>query len=643
MTVQSACTRVLLTALLSGGPWLAPHISYAKHDCDQRLNMPVVPCRGIVPSAVTTQGSGASHRPSFVHRDALRHSETTSSVAPLTATDARRNFAVVEAGRGGPETLSIRDATSTASPVHAAAEQTVSGTLAFTQWSVTRAGDRRENLLTVSSGARWVATSSAAWLTVTPASGTGSGNLTLTVSASTELAPRTAAVTVANQLITVTQAGLSTVSPTKLDIPATDAYRVIELSVPGTGVPWTAASGASWLTVAPRSGVGTGNVSIWALPNDRSVHPRTGVVTIAGHQLTVTQAGSTATFLLSPTNWLPLSTGGTRALQVFTTANDAPWTASSSAPWLLTSPASGVGPSDVTLISTPNYDGVSRTATVTIGNQQVTVTQGASNRPFGLTVHSVVGNTVTLHWQWPGASPDGYVLRGGYTEGQSVGSLLTPRTVPSLTFEAPSGVFYVRVAGVRSGELPASADVRLAVNVPEPPSAPVELLGDANDKGLTLSWRNTWAGGTPEGLVLDVTGALTASIPLGQTDRFSFPDAPAGEYSFRVRAVNALGSSPPSNTVRLSFPGACRPPGIPSGMQSYREGNVVTVRWNAPTSGAAVGDYVLTVSGSAQLTLPISGREISSPVPRGTYRFTVAARNSCGMGPVFPAQSVTVP
>jgi hypothetical protein len=327
--------------------------------------------------------------------------------------------------------------------------------------------------------------------------------------------------------------------------------------------------------------------------------------------------------------------------------SDASWSATSNQAWLTLSAASGTGSGSVTLTAAANASVTSRSATATLAGQAIIVTQAAgagTDRPLGLTVASIVGNTVTLQWDWPGVAPESYVLTGGLAQGQTIATLPIASRAPAFTFDAPSGVFYVRIAGVRGGGvLPASDDVRIVVNVPERPSAPTRLLGLASGSNLSLSWTNTADGGAATGLVLDVSGALSASLPLPVTDQFSFSGVPPGTYTFQVRATNAQGASPASNPVTLSFPGACQVPGVPQGLDAYVVGNVVTIRWNAPATGAAATGYVLTVGGAVSLALPVTGRSLSSPAPPGTYTFRVAAQNACGTGPNTSVATATIP
>ncbi len=111
----------------------------------------------------------------------------------------------------------------------------------------------------------------------------------------------------------------------------------------------------------------------------------------------------------------------------------------------------------------------------------VTVQNGVTAVPTFLTASSIAGNTVTLSWTPPTAfAPTGYVLEGGVSPGQVLASISTGSAAPSFTFTAPTGAFYVRIhalnAAARSG---ASNEIRIYVNVPQPPGTPTNLLGGA--------------------------------------------------------------------------------------------------------------------------------------------------------------------
>jgi hypothetical protein len=287
--------------------------------------------------------------------------------------------------------------------------------------------------------------------------------------------------------------------------------------------------------------------------------------------------------------------------------------------------------------------GVGNTATVTL-------TVGATSTalpPTGLYAASIAGNTVTLRWTPPpgGLPPTDYVLEGGVNPGDVLASIPVGSTSPIYTFVAPTGAFFVRMHTMSGANRSApSNEIRILVNVPAAPSAPANLLGLVNGSSIALAWRNTFEGGAPGGLVLDVSGALSTSIPLGLTDSFAFNGVPGGAYTLAVRAVNASGSSPPSNAITLTFPGVCSgAPLTPAGFLAYRQGNTIFVTWDPATSGPAPTSYSLNVSGAFAGTFGTAGRNLSGTVGPGSYQLNVAAVNACGSSAVTSTQTVVIP
>ncbi len=267
--------------------------------------------------------------------------------------------------------------------------------------------------------------------------------------------------------------------------------------------------------------------------------------------------------------------------------------------------------------------------------------------PEGLVASSVAGSLITVRWTIPsaGPTPTGFLLEGGLSPGQVLASLPTGSAAPTFTFAAPSGSFFVRMHALNgASRSPASNEIRIHVNVPVAPSAPANLLGLVNGSALSLAWRNTFAGGAPTSLVLDVTGAITTSVPLGLTDTFSFAGVPAGTYTLSLRAVNAAGSGPPSNLVTLTFPGPCSgAPDPPANVFAYAEGRTVFVDWTPAATGTAPTSYVLNVAGSYVGAFAVATRGLSGAVGPGSYTLSVAAVNACGTSTASAPQTVTVP
>jgi bacillolysin len=267
--------------------------------------------------------------------------------------------------------------------------------------------------------------------------------------------------------------------------------------------------------------------------------------------------------------------------------------------------------------------------------------------PTGFAATSIVGNQVTFNWTPPvgGSPPTGYLIAGGVTPGSVDASVQTGSTFPGFSLQAPTGSFYVRVYTLSGASLSAASnEIQIHVNVPVPPSAPANLLGMVSGNTIALAWKNTFAGGAPTNIVLDVAGSINTSIPLGLTEGFQFAPVPPGTYTLSVRGVNVAGSGPPSSSVTLTFPGACSGvPLTPTNFLTSKVGNTIFVSWDLPASGPAPTIYVLQVSGSFIGSIPTPTRALSGTVGPGVYNISVFAANACGNGVATPVQTVTIP
>jgi len=267
--------------------------------------------------------------------------------------------------------------------------------------------------------------------------------------------------------------------------------------------------------------------------------------------------------------------------------------------------------------------------------------------PTGLYVASVQGNVATLRWNPPalGPAPDTYILEGGVTAGTTIAAVATGSTAPTFTITAPNGSFYIRMKSAAGGahSLP-SNEVRLHINSTLKPNAPTNVQGAIKGSALWLAWRNAFTGGTPQSLMLDVTGAATVSLPLPLSESFNLPAVPNGTFTFRLRALNAAGASSQSGSVSLTAPSTtCALPRVPTNFQVRRSGNVVSASWDTPSGGTPATSYRLNVSGSFVGSLPLATLGFASGAPSGTYNFSVQAVNACGAGPVTAFQTVTIP
>ncbi len=267
--------------------------------------------------------------------------------------------------------------------------------------------------------------------------------------------------------------------------------------------------------------------------------------------------------------------------------------------------------------------------------------------PANLTIASVTGNTVTFVWNPPpgGVPLTGYMLEGGAAPGTAPARLPRPGTGTIFTVAAPNGIFYVRVRATRGrSESQPSNEVVLNVGVPGLPSAPTNLLGLTDGGHLALAWQNTFTGGAPSDIFLDVSGDRSESFPLGGVnERFSFSAVPSGTYTFAVRAVNAIGTSSASNAVTLTFPGTCSAPQTPTSLSLSKQSDTISAFWSLPASGAAPTGYILNVSGPINQSFNLTERTVTGTVPQGTYMISVSAANACGSSAPTPAKTITIP
>jgi hypothetical protein len=303
-------------------------------------------------------------------------------------------------------------------------------------------------------------------------------------------------------------------------------------------------------------------------------------------------------------------------------------------------PDTGFAGEDGFTYRTQGPGGSSVPATVTITVSQPTDVQP----PQELRVSSIAGNVVTLRWKAPaiGPEPTGFVLEGGVAPGQTLVAMPTGHAAPIFTLTAPNGSFVVRVRSLGpGGQSATSNEIPLHVNVPMAPAAPTALQATTSGSALHLAWTPSFAGGRNDGVMLDVTGSVAASIPLAAQERISLAGVPAGSYTLRVRSTNASGSSAASAPITVTVPGLCAAaPEPPANLLAYVVGGTTSVVWDPPATGDAPVGYQISVPGIG--VLPTGARTVSGPLPAGTYALEVRSVGACGIS--APASFVlTVP
>jgi hypothetical protein len=462
-----------------------------------------------------------------------------------------------------------------------------------------------------------------------------------------------------------------TVTPTTIAGAQAGGHQDVNVSAQPADASWTASTATPWLTVSPAGGIGEAIVTVTWEAN-ANAEPRTGSVTIGGETVTVTQAGCGPT--TDVTNVVVPASGGIGSLTVVTGVTCA-WTAASSQSWITIAPASGTGAATMTYQIAAWTGADERTATIDFGVHQVQVrqegvTSGAGpgagpapapgpppelpGAPLSLSA-SFLDGILRLSWfmATTGAAVTGHVIEIGTSSGAAnIGAFETDLRTTWTYGGVPDGVYYVRVRGRNAkGAGPASNEVELRVGGDAPatgiPAAPIQLTGIIADGVLTLVW-NAGAGGGPiSGHIVEAGTAPgladIGSALLGVDRTFRYVGVPEGRYFFRVRAMNATGTSAPSNELELTY----GVPGAPQNLATREAGGLLIISWDPPV-GSTPTLYRLDVGTAPGATdvasLPLSGTEVSVPlsaIPPGVT-FHVRVRGMAGAAAGPPSNEIVV-
>ncbi len=173
------------------------------------------------------------------------------------------------------------------------------------------------------------------------------------------------------------------VSPT-LNIPATGGG-TNSLPVTATaGCGWSASVAGGnpvtgWITLQNSSGTGSGSVTFTAQDNPSST-PRTINILVAGKAATITQAGATCAYSLTPSSSPQLGwdsqLGGTIKVSA---PGGCVWTATAGSSWIqILNGHSGSGQGTVAYAAGQNWNSIARSGAITVGGKTFAVTQAAA-------------------------------------------------------------------------------------------------------------------------------------------------------------------------------------------------------------------------------------------------------------------------
>jgi hypothetical protein len=203
----------------------------------------------------------------------------------------------------------------------------------------------------------------------------------------------------------------------------------------------------------------------------------------------------------------------------------------------------------------------------------------------------------------------------------------------------------------------AASNAVTPVTLPDAPAIGTAVAGNAS---ATVTWTapasnggsavtsyelDVLVGTTVVRTEFGIAGTATSTVVTGLTNGTT--------YSFRVRAVTAVGtsaSSATSNTVTPATPATA--PGAPTIGTAVRGNASATVNWTAPTSdgGSAITSYQVQVRTGATVVRTVTGiaGNATSTVVTGltngtTYNFRVQAVNAIGTGVLSAASNTVTP
>lgn len=244
-----------------------------------------------------------------------------------------------------------------------------------------------ERYVTVSSGTSWKATTAEPWITLSPASATGTAMLRISTAENTASAPRSGVVLITgcNAVVTITVTQRSSclfdLSSYLLDFTYMPGSKSLSVS---TVSRWTAKSDSSWITLSPASGTKGATVKIDVAQNTGKT-PRTGTIVFSGcnYNRVVRVEQKACTFTLAEEQLRFSPEGGTRALNI---SSNTSWSLLTGDPWIRLSAFSGQKDGSVTVVAGGNSAGI-RTGTIRVSgcfsSEQVEVIQEGVATPAG--------------------------------------------------------------------------------------------------------------------------------------------------------------------------------------------------------------------------------------------------------------------
>lgn len=401
----------------------------------------------------------------------------------------------------------------------------------------------------------WNAAVTAAWLTLSPASGKDTGTIAVTITVGSLAigtytatiivnAPGVTAVTIPVNL-TVEAASVPPVirtSPTSLSFTAVQgdsgpSTQTVSISNSGGGIlTWSASENVSWLSISPASGTGNGSIAATAVLGSLAPGTYNSTITISATNavsvslpitLTVTAPSTTVTLSPPSLTFSGIQGGANPVSQTVTVNSNGSWTASSSATWLTLNPSSGngngsiaanvalssvaVGSNNATITVTSG--GVSRTSSVTLTVSAASLTASPTSLTYTATQGSANPSpqtiTISSNGSWS-ASDDASWLSLSPASGSNNGTITASVNTATATQGNNSTIITVT-----SGGITRTVNVSLTLNAPS--SSSVTLTWNPNTESDLAGYKvyRATSSGTYGAPIATIQGNTTSYIATG--------------------------------------------------------------------------------------------------------------------------------
>jgi hypothetical protein len=252
----------------------------------------------------------------------------------------------------------------------------------------------------ITSNTNWTASESLTYLSVSPASGTNNGSISIKCDPNTSTVARTGTITVSgpgatSKSITVTQAGLSpvlNVSPSALTFQDTGGVEFISIE---SNTTWNLSENLTFLSLSGTTGSNSKMVAVFCQPNNSTLK-RTGTITLSAtgvptKTINITQNAAAPQLSVSPKELIFDQSGGNQSLTI--SANTS-WTIIENLSYLSVNQSSGSSNVNVTVSCQSNTSstarsGIIKVAALGLDTQIINISQTGATTLLNITPASM--------------------------------------------------------------------------------------------------------------------------------------------------------------------------------------------------------------------------------------------------------------